>query len=156
MLEDESGRVRLVGQRIAEAGLVTGVILGALGLETAGGDFEVVDICYAGMAPQLHDDAKVEEDDDEMDVDEESPSSTDDEHIAIVSGFDIGNDDVPDAEIQMLTEYLSGEASVHSSTRISRLVIAGNSIGFAGEVGHIGDLRRASKKKPVRALHSCP
>lgn len=54
MLEDESGRIRLVGQPVLTANLVTGVILGALGAETANGDFEVVDICYAGMAPYAH------------------------------------------------------------------------------------------------------
>ena len=53
MLEDESGRVCLVGDRINSACLVTGVILGALGIETNNGDFEVVDLCYPGMAPQL-------------------------------------------------------------------------------------------------------
>lgn len=52
MLEDESGRIRLVGERLKSARLVTGVIIGALGAETTNGDFEVVDICYAGMAPQ--------------------------------------------------------------------------------------------------------
>lgn len=52
MLEDESGRIRLVGERLQKSRLVTGVIIGALGAETAGGDFEVVDICYAELAPQ--------------------------------------------------------------------------------------------------------
>lgn len=52
MLEDESGRVLLVGDRLRAASLVTGVIIGALGIETNGGEFEVVDVCYAGMAPQ--------------------------------------------------------------------------------------------------------
>lgn len=49
MLEDESGRIRLVGKRIMDALLVTGVIMGALGMETQGGDFEVIDICFAGV-----------------------------------------------------------------------------------------------------------
>jgi DNA polymerase delta subunit 2 len=48
MLEDESGRIRLVGAPLENARLVTGVIIGALGVETANGDFEVIDICYAG------------------------------------------------------------------------------------------------------------
>ena len=42
----------LVGERLRAAGLVTGVIIGALGIETSGGEFEVVDVCFAGMAPQ--------------------------------------------------------------------------------------------------------
>jgi DNA polymerase delta subunit 2 len=51
MLEDESGRIRLVGDYIRDAVLVTGVVIAALGIETPNGDFEVVDICCAGMAP---------------------------------------------------------------------------------------------------------
>lgn len=54
MLEDESGRIRLVGERLRSAQLVTGVIMGALGLETANGDFEIVDFCFAGMPPQAN------------------------------------------------------------------------------------------------------
>jgi DNA polymerase delta subunit 2 len=52
MLEDESGRIQLVGKRVVGARLVTGVIIAALGIETPTGEFEVVDICYAEMAPQ--------------------------------------------------------------------------------------------------------
>lgn len=50
MLEDESGRIKLVGNRVSEERLVTGVIVAALGMETPTGDFEVVDMCTAGPA----------------------------------------------------------------------------------------------------------
>lgn len=69
MLEDESGRVQLVGEALrriidenedgppSESGwanlLVTGVIMAALGHETASGEFEVMDFCFAGMAPMM-------------------------------------------------------------------------------------------------------
>lgn len=67
MLEDESGRIQLVGKRVMEERLVTGVIIAALGIETPTGEFEVVDICYAGMAPQpIH---NVEVTEEKMDVD---------------------------------------------------------------------------------------
>lgn len=69
MLEDESGRIRLVGDHIRKARLVTGVIIGALGAETANGDFEVVDICYPGMAPQLLSGPEIAEQQDKMEVD---------------------------------------------------------------------------------------
>lgn len=52
MIEDESGRIQLVGDRLRKANLVTGVIIGALGMETSDGDFEVADLCYVGMPPQ--------------------------------------------------------------------------------------------------------
>lgn len=54
MLEDESGRIQLVGERLAKTPLVTGVIMAVLGLETSTGEFEVVDMCFAGMAPQAN------------------------------------------------------------------------------------------------------
>lgn len=53
MLEDESGRIRLVGQCLNDANLVTGVIIGVLGIENNDGDFDVLDICYPGMAPHF-------------------------------------------------------------------------------------------------------
>lgn len=67
-LEDESGRIRLVGDRAKEAKLVTGVIAGVLGLETPNGDFEVIDICFPEMAPQP---ASEPTDEDTMDIDGE-------------------------------------------------------------------------------------
>lgn len=72
MLEDESGRIQLVGERVRGARLVTGVIIGALGAETANGDFEVIDICYPGMAPQVNQEGAETQQEDEMDVDGKS------------------------------------------------------------------------------------
>lgn len=65
MLEDESGRIRLVGECLKTTRLVTGVIVGALGMETPNGDFEVVDVCFADLAPQV----SVGRDSEEMNVD---------------------------------------------------------------------------------------
>jgi DNA polymerase delta subunit 2 len=68
VLEDESGRISLVGSRLKREEYVTGIIMAALGVETPDGEFEVVDVCFAGMAPhiQLNMAAKKEE---SMDVD---------------------------------------------------------------------------------------
>ncbi|KAF8061475.1 DNA polymerase alpha/epsilon subunit B-domain-containing protein [Lyophyllum atratum] len=132
MLEDESGRIRLVGERVKGAKLVTGVIVAALGAETPNGDFEVVDLCYPGMAPQTssEDAEPLEEKENGMDVDD--PQSSADEWIAVVSGLDIGSTSSCDAQIQMLVEYLTGEeggmTEQISATQISRLIIAGNSL----------------------------
>jgi len=43
MLEDESGRIRLIGKILEDTQLVTGVIVGVLGAETSNGDFEAID-----------------------------------------------------------------------------------------------------------------
>ena len=67
MLEDASGRISLVGDPLKVAKLVTGVIIGALGMENPNGDFEIVDICDAGLAPQPSFDQPSSEDG--MDVD---------------------------------------------------------------------------------------
>ena len=56
MLEDESGRIRLVGERLKDARIVTGVIMGALGMETPNGEFEVIDYCFTEMHSQLSED----------------------------------------------------------------------------------------------------
>lgn len=51
--------MRLIGDAIQRerdregGGLVTGVIMAALGMETPSGDFEVIDICFAGMPDKL-------------------------------------------------------------------------------------------------------
>ncbi|KAK0210508.1 DNA polymerase alpha/epsilon subunit B-domain-containing protein [Desarmillaria ectypa] len=120
LLEDESGRLKLVGERVKAAGLVTGVVVGALGVETSNGEFEVVDLCYPGLPPQSEDGG------DMMELDGA------DEWIAVVSGLSIGSPSSPDVSLQMLVEYLTGEEGgiedQGSAARISRLVIAGNSL----------------------------
>ncbi|KIM48879.1 hypothetical protein M413DRAFT_36810, partial [Hebeloma cylindrosporum] len=128
MLEDESGRIRLVGDRVRDARLVTGVIIGALGMETPNGDFEVIDLCRAEMAPQSTMETSEEDD---MDVDGDGQALPD-EWIAAISGLDIGSTSPADAQVQMLVEYLVAEGggvkSQESATCISRLIIAGDSL----------------------------
>jgi DNA polymerase delta subunit 2 len=62
MLEDESGRIRLIGNVLEDTPLVTGVIVGVLGAETSSGDFEAIDICFPGMAPQTGGDDRMDTD----------------------------------------------------------------------------------------------
>ncbi|CAL1704119.1 unnamed protein product [Somion occarium] len=131
-LEDESGRVCLVGDRIRSAGLVTGVIIGALGIETNSGDFEVVDYVFAGMAPQVSSEWDSSKRGEEMDIDESGDEFPSDEWIALVSGLEVGAPSPTDGELELLTEFLTGElgglSEQNSASRISRLIIAGNSL----------------------------
>ncbi|KDR73479.1 hypothetical protein GALMADRAFT_141966 [Galerina marginata CBS 339.88] len=131
MLEDESGRIKLVGDLVKDARLVTGVIIGALGMETPNGDFEVIDMCYAEMAQQPTVEYGPSEED-KMDVDGEGASAVSDEWIAIISGLDIGSASPSDPQIQMLVEYLTGEGNgvddQVSAAQISRLIVAGDSL----------------------------
>ncbi|KAK0240387.1 DNA polymerase alpha/epsilon subunit B-domain-containing protein [Armillaria nabsnona] len=143
LLEDESGRIMLVGDRVQSAGLVTGVVIGALGVETPNGEFEVVDLCYPGLAPQSS------EGEDMMELDGA------DEWIAVVSGLSIGSPSSPDVSLQMLVEYLTGEEGgiedQETAARISRLVIAGNSLAAVvipvkGEPTAEGDEKKSRGK----------
>lgn len=156
MLEDESGRIKLVGDKLKGLNIVTGVIMAALGVETASGEFKVVDVCFADMAPQPDIlapgnsevgkcefiDFVISKGADNLlhsanGTDESAPG----EWIAFVSGLDIGadvdpsnseQDDMAEMRLQLLVEFLTSETggpdSQDASARISRLVIAGNSL----------------------------
>lgn len=166
MLEDESGRIRLVGDRVRKARLVTGVIIGALGAETANGDFEVVDICYPGMAPQPLLEPEVARREDKMEVDDHSLANPlTNEWIAVVSGLNVGSPSPSDAQIQMLVEYLTGEEGgvkeQTSAAQISRLIIAGNSLadmpssgrGEPGDAEQTGNARRYANEGATFSPH---
>ncbi|KAM3075629.1 DNA polymerase delta small subunit Cdc1 [Clarireedia jacksonii] len=129
MLEDESGRLRLIGAVFDKEILVTGCIVAVMGTENANGEFEVVDIAVPDLPPQDErwgseekpDSPKNEE---EMELDNSQPRKK----IAIVSGLSFsGTISQHSLEKSLLTEYLLGETS-SSAHEITRLIIAGNSI----------------------------
>lgn len=167
MLEDESGRLRLIGHMLTAEMLVTGCIIAVMGTENANGDFEVIDLVVPDLPPQAERwhtldplpvngagkaKAKVEDEDTDMEMDEKVPGSG--KKIAIVSGLGFsGTNSDNSLEISLLTEFLLGEAldpaTQESISKISRLIIAGNSIALDNEaVSHdtIGNTRKAQKK----------
>ena len=124
LLEDESGRIRLSGDKISTIPLVSGVVMGALGVETNSGDFEVLDVCYPG--PALQEPTVGGPKDDPMDLDGTS------EWIALASGLNIGSPSAAaDLRITLLVEYLLSEAGSRtdqqSASSITRLILAGDS-----------------------------
>ena len=132
MLEDESGRLRLTGAMLKNNLLVTGVIIAALGTENANGDFEVLDMQIPNLAPQPQRWAR-----DEAEAAEDGKMTVDREHgngkkIALISGLDISGTRADNLRLELLSEYLLGEAlgsdDQESVTHICRLIIAGNSI----------------------------
>ncbi|OBT70196.1 hypothetical protein VE03_00128 [Pseudogymnoascus sp. 23342-1-I1] len=168
MLEDESGRVRLIGARLADEMMVTGCIVSVMGTENANGDFEVIDIRTPDLAPQParweYSDSskraaesgrkvkkqKIEDEDEEMT--ESRPGSGG--KIAIISGLDIsGSNTGHTLQINLLLEYLLGEAldpaSQQQASQISRLIIAGNSIVVDDSTpgGSLGNTRKTAHKK---------
>ncbi|KAL7817895.1 DNA polymerase alpha/epsilon subunit B domain-containing protein [Trichoderma gracile] len=142
MLEDDSGRVRLVGDLLSTVPLVTGCIIAVMGTENTHGEFEVIDIKVPDLAPQPERWAlskapsaggKAKSEDTEM---TDSPAEGGGgKKIAIVSGLSFsGTDASYDLELNLLLEYLLGEAlgpeEQAGVSQISRLVIAGDSISM--------------------------
>ncbi|KAI3404132.1 HYS2 [Candida oxycetoniae] len=128
MLEDESGRAVLHNEEFLKKNLlVTGCIVGVLGIEIQAGIFEIMDVVYPKCAPQkplkTHGNGNVSGD---VDVDVGAG------RVAIVSGLNIGVAGNYDLKIELLKQYLIGElgADVDKSfsSEISQLVVAGNSI----------------------------
>ncbi|KAK0665580.1 DNA polymerase alpha/epsilon subunit B-domain-containing protein [Cercophora samala] len=136
MLEDDSGRIRLVGEPLKNYFLVTGCIIAVMGTENANGEFEVLDLKFADLPPQPPrwdlSDKKPKSEDVSM-VDVSAPSKK----IAIVSGLEFsGVSTAYSAELKVLKEYLAAQAldpetQSNEQSKISRLIIAGNSIAEA-------------------------
>ena len=146
LLEDDSGRVRLVGDVLESTALVTGCIVAVIGTENANGDFEVIDVRYPDLAPQPDrwalsksptangkSKATKKEVDEDIDMEGGSTPRGSGGKIAIVSGLNFSGTDMSYAlELSLLLEYLLGEALDPAAqgelSHISRLIIAGNSI----------------------------
>ncbi|KAL1985228.1 hypothetical protein VTN96DRAFT_8144 [Rasamsonia emersonii] len=156
MLEDESGRLRLTGNVLRTTHLVTGVIIAVLGTENSNGDFEVIDIKVPDFPPQPRRweraasdnvDSKLEQPDEKK-----RKGST---KIAFVSGLGITGTSSDTLALELLTDYLLGytgpsEEDEPCASRISRLIIAGNSLGDA-ETANAANADSATdgKKKPA-------
>ncbi|KAI9022941.1 DNA polymerase alpha/epsilon subunit B-domain-containing protein [Phycomyces nitens] len=122
-LEDESGRVELTGKILKSEQLVSGAVIAVLGKEAPSGAFEVFEICLPGVSPQKT---------------LKPRPSHDQKYVAILSGLSMDKDGALDLNVQLLSEFLSGElGSVENqkdSACITRLIIAGNSVDKAKAV----------------------
>ena len=140
MLEDESGRLRLIGTPLQTEMLVTGCIVAVMGTENANGEFEVVDLKVPGLPRQPQ---RWEREDSAAALANSNGKSRDTEEskrpaggkVAFISGLSISGDEGDTLSLDLLMEYLLGEACGESVqkevTAISRLIIAGNSISDA-------------------------
>ncbi|KAI0550854.1 DNA polymerase alpha/epsilon subunit B-domain-containing protein [Xylaria curta] len=166
-LEDESGRIRLVGNLLRDVVLVTGCIVAVMGTENINGELEVLDLKFPDMPPQPErwavskptttngkSQPKKPKDEDEEMTDAQPKGSGG--KIAIVSGLGFAGQDASHAiELDLLLEYLLGEALDPTAQRelsqISRLIIAGNSISLeeqrAGDEEPSADKRTDQQKK---------
>ncbi|KAJ2683673.1 DNA polymerase delta small subunit Cdc1 [Coemansia spiralis] len=141
-LEDESGRIVLVGDAVNKSLLVSGIVAAMLGKETPDGSFEVVDMCFAGMAPQIA-----------------LPDVTEDKYVAFVSGLSASVECPVTLEMQMLAEYLCGTLGAASAqqplpAQIVQVVVAGNILSLpTPPLGHTEDAR-ANDRSATSALVS--
>ncbi|KAA8575198.1 hypothetical protein EYC84_004395 [Monilinia fructicola] len=128
MLEDESGRLRLIGSQLNTELLVPDLPPQEPRWEISGGN---------------------EEEDVDMDADKAGRKK-----IALISGLSFSGTSAENSlEKALLTEYLLGEsldpASQSNVSKISRLIIAGNSIASdLDSIAHdtVGNTRKAQKK----------
>ena len=157
MLEDESGRLRLIGMPLQDSMLVTGCVIAVMGTENANGDFEIIGL----KVPDLPRQPQRWERDDQEDRSaanngkrkaKEHHKRTEGSKVAIVSGLAISGELTDTLTMDLLMEYLLGEACVPSTQtdvgKISRLLIAGNSITEGSPLAARDEIsdRRASKK----------
>ena len=98
---------------------ILGVVLGVKGHETPSGDFEVSDFCLPGY-PDIPE-RKV--------LDEE-------QYVALISGLGACREVAPD--IQLLMDFLNGQlgagTDLQEASKISRVILAGNTFGVSATV----------------------
>ncbi|KAF2141831.1 uncharacterized protein K452DRAFT_298492 [Aplosporella prunicola CBS 121167] len=139
MLEDESGRLRLTGAALDTDMLVTGCIIAALGSENADGVFEVIATQVPDLPAQPARWALTGKQGQEQRAGNK---------IALVSGLGISGAAGNTMALDLLAEYLTGEAqsgaAQASAQRISRLIIAGDSLAHASPIPSREDV--AAKK----------
>ncbi|KDN50433.1 hypothetical protein RSAG8_00931, partial [Rhizoctonia solani AG-8 WAC10335] len=134
MLEDESGRVGLIGDILAKERLVTGINIAVLGSETDSGEFQVEEVVYPGLAPPSH-----------------IPNATPNEssYCVFLSGLCFGETastvptpaqpemdstlkSDPVAAMSLFLEWISGEGGSERdrelARRVCRVIIAGDSL----------------------------
>ncbi|KAG7898022.1 hypothetical protein KL935_004575 [Ogataea polymorpha] len=115
MLEDESGRMILDGEILDKILLVTGAVIGVLGMEVEAGIFVVVDVVYPEPGPQVP-----------------RPMRPEGNKVLLLSGLHINNQSSL-GPLEVLKEYLMGELDSSPETveflrSITQVIVAGNSI----------------------------
>lgn len=170
VLEDEGGRVTLVfaehegeganesesenvGENVGRC--VTGSVVGVRGRVLENGDFQVKEMCFAGMADNHGDRG---DRGDRMDVDAVSPER-EKKYVGIVAGFGCGDATTTQLlPVQLMMDTASGilgeESTQALASRITRLVVAGGLLApKAGMAGHLAQpTSYASVKEQAQAL----
>jgi DNA polymerase delta subunit 2 len=132
MLEDESGRLRVKGD-VFDSSYVTGCVLAALGTEQADGTFHAIATQLADLPaqpPRWQYADKVAK--------QKKAEHNKGGKVAIVSGLELTGHAADDPALDILTEYLTGELggppSQANASKITRLIIAGDSLARASPI----------------------
>lgn len=149
MLEDESGRLRLTGSKLKSVQLATGAIIAVLGTENANGDFEAIDIKVPDLARQPR----------RWERDDVSSEESKKGKVALVSGLGITGTSSDSLALELLTDYLLGytgsssqkdeAGSLPDASGITRLIIAGNSLGVSTIVEAAPALENGASGKKI-------
>ncbi|KAI6838134.1 hypothetical protein KC332_g8305 [Hortaea werneckii] len=157
MLEDESGRLRLVGSELGGFMLVTGAIVAVVGTENKDGDFEVLDLRVPDLPRQPQ---RWETEDGEAALKGEKVATQDREKagkLALVSGLGISGDEGDSLTLDLLLEYLLGEAATpkeqETAAGISRLIIAGNALSQSSPIPTRESMAALAAKKGGRKTY---
>ncbi|KAJ6864390.1 DNA polymerase delta small subunit isoform X2 [Populus alba x Populus x berolinensis] len=154
VLEDESGRVKLGGTVLSPSVYVTGishareiinscVVVALHRKETGAGDFMVLDVLKAGLAPQIEPQLK----------------SREDKYVVFISGVNAGCSLSNPLQFQLLVDHITGhlgdEKEQGIAAEIVHVVIAGNSVEIP--LGLLNGQNLASKdqsrpSEPVQEL----
>ncbi|CAK4034564.1 DNA polymerase subunit delta-2 [Lecanosticta acicola] len=149
MLEDESGRLRMTGNFLRDCLLVTGAIVAVLGTENAEGEFDVLDLRVPDLPRQPErwekEDGLAARKGGKVSGQQRSKGGK----LALVSGLSMSGDQGDTLALDLLMEYLLGEATSaeeqSSAADISRLVIAGNSLSHSQPIPTREELAAARK-----------
>ncbi|EFN88256.1 DNA polymerase delta small subunit [Harpegnathos saltator] len=121
-LEDETSRVRLMGNHMDMQEIITGVVCAVFGHETETGAFWVEDWCFPGYCSKPC---------------TSNGSLTEGGKILLVSGLDLVNN-TDDLSLDLLLEWVTGMAGCTNAQKeeaiVTKVIIAGNSIRSSAKI----------------------
>ncbi|CAO1624826.1 unnamed protein product [Sympodiomycopsis kandeliae] len=167
-VEDESGRLQLVGPILTDpqyAGQwITGTVGAFLGTELENGHFHVLQVCWPGLTSSditgqnANKRVKTEEPPQEVIADDAQDQDSD-QYAVLVSGLHLGDEDLDDSlagsaaetRLALLSEWISGEIGDQNhrekASRIAGLVIAGNSLSLPKNDGSLFNTPASTDRK---------
>ncbi|KAJ2556827.1 DNA polymerase delta small subunit Cdc1 [Coemansia sp. RSA 1933] len=143
-LEDESGRIRLVGKELEKATVASGIVAAVLGTETPAGEFDVAELCFGGIPPHRR-------------PIEVQSKVADDRYVAFVSGLNATIEQPVTLEMQLLAEYIVGNlgsaATQTACAQIVQVVVAGGLVDLpVPPLGHTEDPKANDRRDAARLV----